>query len=92
MEPIRATFGTNRGTVEKCDELRRMWYSVKTMADTVIPDPPGAAAGIMDWSRHLSEVEKLPQDDAGVQAAIQAARDMIAELEWLEPEGPEKSG
>ena len=60
------------------------------MADTVIPDPPGAGSGIMDWSRYLSDLEKLPQDDEGVQAAIQRARDMITELEWLEPEGPEK--
>ena len=27
------------------------------------------------------------QDDEDVQAAIQAARDMIADLEWVEPEG-----
>ncbi len=44
----------------------------------------------MAWSRYLSELEKLPQDDEGVQVAIQGARDMIAELEWLEPEGPKK--
>ncbi len=56
------------------------------MADTVIPEQPGPEAGIMAWSRHLSELEKLPQDDADVQAAIQAARDMIADLEWVEPE------
>ena len=85
-----AASGTDRGAVEKCDGLRRMWYSVKTMADTAIPDPLGAGAGVMDWPRYLSELEKLPQDDEGVQAAIQRARDMIAELEWLEPEGPEK--
>ncbi len=47
-------------------------------------------AGIMDWSRYLSELEKLPHDDEGVQPAIQGARDMIAELEWVEPEGPKK--
>ena len=69
---------------------RRMWYSLKIMADTVIPDQPGPDAGIMAWSRHVSELEKLPQDDEGVQAAIQAARDMIAELEWVEPEGGEE--
>ncbi len=62
------------------------------MAPTVIPDPPGPDAGIMDWSRYLSVLEKLPQDDEAVQVAIQRAGDMIAELEWLEPEGPEKPG
>ena len=46
----------------------------------------------MDWSRYLSELEKLPQDDEAVQIAIRAARDMIAELDWVEPEGPEKPG
>ncbi len=71
---------------------RRVWYNLKIMANTVIPDQPGPGAGIMDWSRYLSELEKLPQDDAGVQAAIQGARDMIAELEWVEPEGPGKPG
>ncbi len=44
----------------------------------------------MDWSRYLSKLEKLPHDDEGVQLAIQGARDMIAELEWLEPEGSKK--
>ena len=87
-----AASGTNRGTVEKGAELWRVWYSVKTMADTVIPDSPGAGAGIMDWSRYLSDLEKLPQDDESVQIAIQGARDMIAELEWVEPEGPEEPG
>ena len=58
------------------------------MAHTAIPDQPGPDAGIMAWARYLSELEKLPQDDEGVQAAIQGARDMIAELEWVEPEGP----
>ncbi len=67
-----------------------VWYNVKIMAHTVIPDQPGPDAGIMAWSRYLSELEKLPQDDEGVQPAIQGARDMIAELEWLEPEGPKK--
>ena len=67
-----------------------MWYSAKTMADIVIPDSPGAGAGIMDWSRYLSDLEKLPQEDEAVQIAIRGARDMIAELEWVEPEGPEK--
>ena len=62
------------------------------MAHAAIPDQPGPDAGIMAWSRYLSELEKLPQDDKGVQAAIQGARDMIAELEWVEPEGPEKPG
>ncbi len=56
------------------------------MAHTVIPDPPGPDAGIMAWSRYLSEVEKLPQDDEGVQLAIHGARDMIAVLEWLYPD------
>ncbi len=46
----------------------------------------------MAWSRYLSELEKLPQDDEDVQTAIHGARDMIAELEWVEPEGPEKPG
>ena len=59
------------------------------MGHIVIPDQPGPDAGIMDWSRYLSELDKLPQDDEGVQVAIQGARDMIAELEWLKPEGPE---
>ncbi len=62
------------------------------MAHTAIPDQPGPDAGIMAWARYLSELEKLPQDDEGVKAASQGARDMIAELEWLEPEGPEKPG
>ena len=66
---------------------RRMWYNLKIMTPTVIPDQPGPDAGVMAWSRHLSELEKLPQDDEAVQAAIQGARDMIAELEWVEPEG-----
>ena len=66
---------------------RRMWYDLKIMAHTVIPDQPGPDAGIMAWSRYLSELEKLPQDDEAVQTAIQGARDMIAELEWVEPEG-----
>ncbi len=57
------------------------------MAHAAIPDQPGPDAGIMAWARYLSELEKLPQDDEGVQAAIQGARDMIAELEWVEPEG-----
>ena len=60
------------------------------MAHTVIPDRPGPDACIMAWSRYLSELEKLPQDDEGVQLAIQGARDMFAELECLEPEGPKK--
>ncbi len=66
-----------------------MWYDAHIMGHIVIPDQPGPDAGIMDWSRYLSELEKLPQDDEGVQVAIQGARDMIAELEWLKPEGPE---
>ncbi len=67
-----------------------VWYNVKVMAHTVIPDQPAPDAGIMAWSRYLSELDKLPQDDEGLQLAIQGARDMIAELEWLEPEGPKK--
>ncbi len=67
-----------------------MWYNLKIMANTVIPEQPGPEAGIMAWSRYLSELEKLPQDDEAVQIAIRGARDMIAELEWVEPEGPEK--
>ncbi len=63
---------------------------VRIMGHAVIPDQPGPDAGIMAWSRHLSELEKLPQDDGAVQAAIQGARDMIAELEWVEPEGGEE--
>ena len=73
-----AASGTNRGTVEKGAELWRVWYSVKTMADTVIPDSPGAGAGIMDWSRYLSDLEKLPQDDESVQIAIQGARAVVS--------------
>ncbi len=69
---------------------RRVWYNVKVMAHTVIPDQPAPDTGIMAWSRYLSELEKLPQDDEGVRLAIQGARDMIAELEWLEPEGGEE--
>ena len=56
-----------------------MWYDANMMGHIVIPDQPGPDAGIMDWSRYLSELEKLPQDDEGVQVAIQGARDMIAE-------------
>jgi len=67
-----------------------VWYNVKIMAHTVIPDQPGPDAGIMAWARYLSELEKLPQDDEGVQFAIQGAMDIIAEPEWLEPEGPKK--
>ncbi len=67
-----------------------VWYDDNIMGHIVIPDQPGPDAGIMDWSRYLSELEKLPQDDNGVRVAIQGARDMIAELEWLKPEGPEK--
>ncbi len=67
-----------------------VWYNVKVMAHTVIPDQPAPDTGIMAWSRYLSELEKLPQDDEGLQLAIQGARDMIAELEWLEPEGLKK--
>jgi hypothetical protein len=67
-----------------------VWYNLKIMAHAVIPDQPGPAAGIMAWARYLSELEKLPQDDEAVQTAIQGARDMIAELEWLEPEGGEE--
>jgi hypothetical protein len=67
-----------------------VWYNVKVMAHTVIPDQPAPDTGIMAWSRYLSELEKLPRDDEGVRLAIQGARDMIAELEWLEPEGPKK--
>ncbi len=66
-----------------------MWYDAKIMGQIVFPGQPGPDAGIMDWSRYLSELEKLPQDDEGVQVAIQGARDMIAELEWLKPEGLE---
>ena len=69
---------------------RRVWYNLKIMVNTVIPEQPGPDAGIMAWSRYLSDLEKLPQHDAGVQIAIQGARDMIAELEWVEPEGPGK--
>ncbi len=67
-----------------------MWYNAKIMGQIVIPDQPSPASGIMAWSRYLSELEKLPQDDEAVQTAIQGARDMIAELEWVEPEGPKK--
>ena len=66
-----------------------VWYDANIMGHIVIPDQPGPDAGIMDWSHYLSELDKLPQDDEGVQVAIQGARDMIAELEWLKPEGPE---
>ncbi len=66
-----------------------VWYDDNIMGHIVIPDQPGPDDGIMDWSRYLSELEKLPQDDGGVQIAIQGARDMIADLEWLKPEGPE---
>ena len=59
------------------------------MGHIVIPDQPGPDAAIMDWSRYLSELDKLLQDDEGVQIAIQGARDMIAELERLMSEGPE---
>jgi hypothetical protein len=61
------------------------------MGQIVFPDQPDPDAGIMDWSRYLSELEKLPQDDDGVQVAIQGARDMIAELEGLKPEGPQNT-
>ncbi len=61
------------------------------MVHIVFPDQPGTDAGIMDWSRYLSKLEKLPQDYEGVQVAIQAARDMIAELEWLKPEGTQNT-
>ncbi len=66
-----------------------VWYDGNIMGHIVIPDQPGPDAGIMDWSRYLSELDKLPQDDEGVRVAIQGVRDMIAELEWLKPEGPE---
>ena len=65
-----------------------MWYDANIMGHIVFPDQPDTDAGIMDWSRYLFKLEKLPQDDEGVQVAIQGARDMIAELEWLKPEGP----
>ena len=68
-----------------------VWYDANIMGHIVIPDQPGPDAGIMEWSRYLSELDKLPQDGEGVQVAIQGARDMIAELEWLKPEGPENS-
>jgi len=68
-----------------------VWYDANIMAHIVIPDQPGPDACIMDWSRYLSELDKLPQYDEGVQLAIQGARDMIGELEWLKPEGPEKA-
>ncbi len=48
-----------------------MWYDANIMGHIVFPDQPGPDAGIMDWSRYLSELEKLPQDDDGVRAAIQ---------------------
>ena len=76
--------------VESEVKRRRVWYNLKIMAHTVIPEQPGPEAGIMAWSRYLSELEKLPQDDEAVQAAIQGARDMIAELEWVESEAGEE--
>ncbi len=84
LEALKARLGASEV------KRRRVWYNIKVMAHTVIPDQPGPDTGIMAWSRYLSELEKLPQDDEGVQLAIQGARDMIAELEWLEPEGPKK--